>query len=323
MTLSRRKFVHVAAGATALVSLPRIAHAADYPTRPIRLVVGFPAGSGPDIIARIAARWLSTRLGQEVIVDDRPGAGSNIGTEIAAKAAPDGYTLFLAVSANAVNVTLYEHLNFDFARDLVGIGMVALTPFVFVSNPGFEAKTIGELITLAKAKPDNINMATSGVGSGSHISGELLQMMAGIKLVHVPYRNNYIPDLLGGQIMLAVSPMPQVIEFIKAGKLRGLGVTPAKRSQMLPDVPSVGETVTGYDASGWFGICAPKGTPPEIITRLSGDISAGVNDPDTRQRLVAVGTPPFVMASAEFNTFIASEIAKYAKVIKFANIKPL
>jgi tripartite-type tricarboxylate transporter receptor subunit TctC len=323
MTLSRRAFVHAATGAGALAFLPGAARAADYPTRPLHLIVGFPAGSGPDIIARIAAHWLGTRLGQEVVVDNRPGAGSNIGTEIAAKAAPDGYTLFLAVSANTINATLYEHLNFDFARDLVGAGLVALTPFVVVVNPAFEARNLSELIALAKAKPGAINMATSGVGSGSHVSGELLQMMAGIKLTHVPYRNNYVPDLLGGQIMLAVSPMPQVIEFIKSGKLRGLGVTPAKRSEMLPDVPAIGETVPGYDASGWFGIVAPKGTPDAIIARLNAEISAGVADPDTRKRLIAVGSEPHAMTVAEFNRFIADEIAKWRKVIKFAYIKPL
>ena len=323
MTLSRRKLVHVAAGAAALASLPHAARAADYPTRPLHLVVGFPAGSGPDIIARLAAHWLSTRLGQEVVVDNRPGAGSNIGTEIAAKAAPDGYTLFLAVSANTINATLYEHLNFEFARDLVGAGMVALTPFVVAVNPNFEAKDLKELIALAKAKPGTIDMATSGVGSGSHVSGELLQMMAGIKLTHVPYRNNYVPDLLGGQIPLAVSPMPQVIEFIKSGKLRGLGVTTAKRSEMLPEVPAIGEVVPGYDASGWFGICAPKGAPDAIIARLNTEISAGAADPDMRKRIMAVGAEPHAMTAAELDKFIADEIAKWRKVIEFADIKPL
>jgi tripartite-type tricarboxylate transporter receptor subunit TctC len=323
MNLSRRAFVHTAAGASTLAFLPGAARAADYPARPLHLIVGFPAGSGPDIIARIAAHWLGTRLGKDIVVDDRPGAGSNIATELAAKAAPDGYTLFLAVSANAINATLYEHVNFDFAHDLVGAGMVALTPFVVVVNPNFEAKDLEELIALAKAKPGAINMATSGVGSGSHVSGELLQMMAGIKLTHVPYRNNYVPDLLGGQIMLAVSPMPQVIEFIKSGKLRGLGVTPAKRSEMLPDVPAIGEVVPGYDASGWFGIVVPKGTPDPIVARLNAEISAGVADPDTRKRLLAVGAEPRAMTSAEFNKFIADEIAKWRKVIRFAEIKPL
>ena len=321
MRLRRRQFLALAAGAAASPALPHFAGAADYPTRPIHLVVGFPAGSGPDIIARLAAQSLSTRIGQEVVVDDRPGAGGNIGTEVAAHAAPDGYTLFLAVSANTINASLYKNLNFDFARDLVPVGMIALTPFVIAVNPSFPAKNLSELIALAKEKPGTINMATSGVGSGSHVSGELFQMMAGIKLTHVPYRNNYIPDLLGGQISLAVSPMPQVIEFVKDGRLRALGVTPAKRSQMLPDVPSIGEVVKGYDASGWFGLCAPRGTPADIIAKLNAAITAGIADPKIRERLVAVGSEPHATTADEFGKFIAGEIAKWRKVIEFADIK--
>src|SRR5215467_9036000 len=270
MRLQRRRFLAMAAGAAAL---PRITRAADYPTRPIHLVVGFPAGSGPDIIARLAGQSLSARLGQEIVVDNRPGAGGNIGTEAAAKASPDGYTLFLAVSANAINASLYKHLTFDFARDLVPVGMIATTPFVIAVNPSFAPKNLSELIALAKEKTGAINMATSGVGSGSHVSGELFQMMAGIKLTHVPYRNNYIPDLMGGQVPLAVSPMPQVLEFVKDGRLRALGVTTARRSQMLPDVPAIGEVVTGYEASGWFGLCVPRGTPDDIIAKLNAAIS--------------------------------------------------
>src|SRR5215471_1633772 len=266
MNLPRRRFLALAAAAAP--ALPRIARAADYPTRPIHLVVGFPAGSGPDIIARLAGQALPARLGQEIVIDNRPGAGGNIGTEVAAKASPDGYTLFLAVSANAINASLYKNLNFDFARDLVPVGMVALTPFVIAVNPSFEPKNLSELIALAKEKTGAINMATSGVGSGSHVSGELFQMMAGIKLTHIPYRNNYVPDLMAGQIPLAFTPMPQVIEFVKDGRLRALGITPAARSQMLPDVPSIGEVVKGYDASGWFGLVTPKGTPADIIARL-------------------------------------------------------
>ena len=321
MGLQRRHFLAMAAGAAALPALPRIARAADYPTRPIHLVVGFPAGSGPDIIARLAGQALSARLGQEIVVDDRPGAGGNIGTEVAAKAAPDGYTLFLAVSANAINVSLYKGLNFDFARDLVPVGMIALTPFVIAVNPSFEAKNLSELIALAKEKPGTINMATSGVGSGSHVSGELFQMMAGIKLTHVPYRNNYVPDLMGGQVPLAFTPMPQVIEFVRSGKLRALGVTPAKRSQMLPDVPSIGEVVKGYDASGWFGLVAPKGTPDDVIAKLNAAITAGIADPTIRERLIKVGSEPRPMTSDEFGKFIASEIEKWRKVVQFADIK--
>jgi tripartite-type tricarboxylate transporter receptor subunit TctC len=321
MRLLRRHFLSMAAGAAAFPALPWFARAADYPTRAVHLIVGFPAGSGPDIIARLAAQSVSTRIGQEVVVDNRPGAGGNIGTEVAAKAAPDGYTIFQAVSANAINVSLYKNLNFDFAHDLVPIGMIALTPFVIVVNPSFAAKNLSELIALAKEKPGAINMATSGVGSGSHVSGELFQMMAGIKLTHVPYRNNYVPDLLAGQVPLAVSPLPQVSEFIKDGRLRGLGVTPATRSQLLPDVPSIGEVVKGYDATGWFGLCAPRGTSPDIITKLNAAITAGIADPKIRERLVAVGSEPRAMTADEFGKFIASEIAKWRKVIEFAAIK--
>jgi len=318
MRLQRRRFLAMAAGAAVL---PRIARAADYPTRPIHLVVAFPAGSGPDIIARLAGQSLSARLGQEIVVDNRPGAGGNIGTEIAAKASPDGYTLFLAVSANAINVSLYKNLSVDFARDLVPVGMIALTPFVIAVNPSFEPRNLSELIALAKEKPGAINMATSGVGSGSHVSGELFQMMAGIKLTHVPYRNNYVPDLLGGQVPLAVSPMPQVIQLVKDGKLRALGITPATRSQMLPDVPSIGEVVKGYDASGWFGICVPKGTPADVIAKLNAAVMAAIADPTIRERLVAVGSEPRAMTSDEFSKFVAGEIEKWRKVIEFAAIK--
>jgi tripartite-type tricarboxylate transporter receptor subunit TctC len=264
---------------------------------------------------------MSARLGQEIVVDNRPGAGGNIGTEVAAKAAPDGYTLSLAVSANAINVSLYKNLNFDFAHDLVPVGMIALTPFVIVVNPSFAAKNLSELIALAKDKPGTINMATSGVGSGSHVAGELFQMMAGIKLTHVPYRTNYVPDLLGGQVSLAVSPMPQVIQLIKDGRLRALGVTTAARSQMLPDVPSIGEIVKGYDASGWFGMCAPRGTPAEIVAKLNASITAGIADPTIHERLIAVGSEPRAMSQDEFSKFVTGEIEKWRKVVAFADIK--
>jgi tripartite-type tricarboxylate transporter receptor subunit TctC len=323
MKIPRRRFLALAAGAATLPALPRTALAADYPTRPVHLVVGFPAGSGPDISARLAGQALSPRIGQEVVVDDRPGAGGNLGTEIAAKAAPDGYTLLLAVSANAINASLYTNLNFDFARDLVPVGMVALTPFVIAVNPSFPPKNLSELIAFAKANPGTVNMATSGVGSGSHVSGELFQMMAGVKLTHVPYRGNYVPDLLGGQVPLAVSPMPQVIEFVKDGRLRALGVTTAARAQMLPDVPSIGEVVPGYDASGWFALCAPRGTPADIIAKLNAAITAGIADGTIRERLVAVGAEPRAMTPDQLGQFIASEIAKWRKVIAFAAIKPL
>jgi tripartite-type tricarboxylate transporter receptor subunit TctC len=321
MRLQRRRFLAMAAGAAILPALPRIARAAEYPTRPIHLVVGFPAGSGPDIIARLAGQAMSARLGQEIVVDNRPGAGGNIGTEVAAHASPDGYTLSLAVSANAINVSLYKNLNFDFAHDLVPAGMIALTPFVIAVNPSFPPKNLAELIALAKEKPGSINMATSGVGSGSHVAGELFQMMAGVKLTHVPYRTNYVPDLIGDQVSLAVSPMPQVIQLIKDGRLRALGVTTAARSRMLPDVQSIGEIVKGYDASGWFGICAPRGTPTDIVAKLNESITGGIADPKIHERLIAVGSEPRAMSQDEFSNFIAGEIDKWRKVVAFADIK--
>jgi tripartite-type tricarboxylate transporter receptor subunit TctC len=321
MRLPRRRFLALTAGAAALAALPRIARAADYPTRPAHLIVGFPPGSGPDIVARLAAQALSTRIGQEVVVDNRPGASGNIATEVAAKAAPDGYTLFLAVSANAINASIYKNLNVDFARDLAPVGLLVLAPFVIAVNPSFAARSLSELITLAKASPGTINMATSGVGSGSHVSGELFQMMAGIKLTHVPYRGNYIPDVLGGQVPLAVSPIPQVVEFIKDGRLRGLGVTGTTRAPMLPDVPAIGEVVKGYDASGWYGLCAPTGTPADIIAKLNAAIGEGLKDPKTRERLVALGSEPRPMTPDAFGRFIAGEIEKGRKVVEFAGIK--
>jgi tripartite-type tricarboxylate transporter receptor subunit TctC len=321
MKLLRRHFLTLAAGAAALPVLPRIARAADYPTRPVHLIVAFPPGSGPDIVGRLAAQALSTRIGQEVVVDNRPGAGGNIGTEMAAKAAPDGYTLFLAVSANAINASIYKNLNVDFARDLTPVGLLVLAPFVIAVNPSFAAKDLAGLIALAKASPGAINMATSGVGSGSHVSGELFQMMTGTKLTHVPYRGNYMSDVLSGQVPLAVSPIPQVVEFVKDGRLRGLGVTGATRSPMLPDVPAIGEVVKGYDASGWYGICAPRGTPADIIGKLNAAIGEGLKDPKTRERLVALGSEPRPMTPDEFGTFITSEVEKGRKVVEFADIK--
>ncbi len=321
MKLPRRRFLTLAAAAAALPALPRLVRAADYPPRPVHLIVGFPPGSGPDIVARLAAQALSPRLGQEVVVDNRPGAAGNIAAEVAAKAAPDGYTLFLAVSANAINVSIYQSLNVDFARDLPPVGMLVLAPFVIAVNPSFAAKSLGDLIALAKQSPGAINMATSGVGSGSHVAGELFEMMTGTRLTHVPYRGNYIPDLLGGQVPLAVSPIPQVVEFIKDGRLRGLGVTGTARSPMLPDVPAIGEVVPGYDASGWYGLCAPSGTPADIIAKLNAAIGDGLKDPAIRDRLVALGTEPRPMTPQEFGAFIASEIEKGRKVVEFAGIK--
>ena len=322
MKLPRRKFLLSAASTAALLAVSRIARAQDYPSRTARIVVGYPAGNAPDIIARLMGQWLSERLGQQFVIDNRPGAANNIGTEIVAKVPPDGYTLLMAVSGNTINAMLYTNLNFSFVRDIVPIASIGHTPFVIVVNPAFPAKTIPDLIAYAKANPGKINMATAGVGTGPHVSGELFQMMTGVRFVHVPYRGNYLPDLLGGQVPLTFSPTAQIIEYVKDGRLRALGVTTAMRSAALPDVPAIGEFVPGCVASGWYGICAPTGTPAGIIAKLNAEISAGIADADLKARLLALGVEPMPMTPAEFGKFIAEETEKWAKVIKFADIKP-
>jgi tripartite-type tricarboxylate transporter receptor subunit TctC len=312
----------LAGGAAALPALPRIASALDYPTRPAHIIAPYPPGAGPDIIARLIAQSLSERLGQQFIVDNRPGASSNIGTEIVAKAAPDGYTLLMTVSTNAVNATLYRNLNFNFTHDLAPVAGIGRTPFVFVANPAFPVRKIPELITYAKADPGRVYFATQGVGGGPHVSAELFKMMTGVDLVHVPYKGNYVTDLIGGQIQLAISPIAQVIEFIRDGRLRALAVTTATRSEALPDIPTVAEFVPGYEAAGWYGICGPTGTPAEIIAKLAPAIVAAVDDPNLKSRLVTLGVEPMPLTTAEFGRFIADEIDKWANVVKFAGIKP-
>ena len=322
MTLARRKFIHLVAGAAALPALPRLAWAADYPTRPVHIISGYAPGAGPDIMGRLAAQWLSQKLNQQFIVDNRPGAGSNIGTEIAAKSAPDGYTLYVAVSTNAVNQTLYQNLNFNFARDFVPAAFIGATPFVLVTSPQFPAKTLPEFIAYAKANPGKVDYATSGVGTGPHVSAELLKMMTGIDIVHVPYRGNYVTDVMAGTVPAACSPMPQVIEFIKDRRLHAVAVTPGKRWPDLPDVPAIGEFVPGYEASGWYSLVAPTGTPADAIARLNAEMNAGLNDPALHARILALGVEPRPLTTAEFGKFIAAEIDKWAKVIKFAQLKP-
>jgi tripartite-type tricarboxylate transporter receptor subunit TctC len=322
MTLSRRHVLRLAASGTALASLPGRAQALDYPTRPVHIVVGYPPGIAPDIIGRLTGQWLSERLGQQFVVDNRPGAASNIGTEVVAKATPDGYTLLIAVSTNAINATLYSNLSFSFTRDLVPVASIGGTPFVVTANAAFPPKSVAELIAYAKANPGKINFASSGIGTGPHVSFELFRMMTGVDIVHVPYRTSYMPDLLGGQIPLAFSPIAQVIPFIRDGRLRALAVTPAKRSGTLPDVPTVGETVPGYEASGWYGFCAPAGTPDEVIAKLNAATTAGVADPGLRARLIDLGVEPRAMTPTEFGQFIADETEKWAKVIRFAALRP-
>jgi tripartite-type tricarboxylate transporter receptor subunit TctC len=319
MKLRRRELLGLAAGG-ALAALPRAAAALDFPTRPVHIIAPYPPGAGPDVVARLIAQWLGDRLGQQVIVDNRPGAASNIGTERAAKSAPDGYTLLIAVSTNAINQTLYTNLNFDFRNDFVPVAGIGKIPFTIVVNTKFPAKTIPELIAYAKANPGKIDMATNGVGSGSHAAGELFMMMTGIRFTHVPYKGNYLTDLMGGQVPLAFSPLSAVAEYVKDGRVRGLGVSTTTRSPILPDVPAIGESVPGYVAEGWYGLTAPKGTPAEIIAKLEAATRASVNDPTLRSRMLPLGLEPAPMTTAEFGQFIADEIDKWAKVIKFANI---
>jgi tripartite-type tricarboxylate transporter receptor subunit TctC len=321
MKFLRREFLQLAAGAAALPAFARAARALDYPTRPVHIVAGYPPGAAPDIVSRLVAEWLSQHLGQQFIVDNRPGAASNIGTELVAKSPPDGYTLLIAVSTNAVNATLYTNLNFDFAHDLIPVAGVGRTPFVIVANPSFPAKTVPELIAYAKANPGTVNFASQGVGTGPHVSAELFKEMTGINLVHVPYKGNYMTDLVGGQIPLAFSPMAQVIEFVRDGRLRAIAVTTESRSDALPDVPAIGEFVPGYVASGWYGIVAPTGTPAEIVDKLSTTILAGITDPQVKARLAALGVEPKPMNQLQFGKFIADETEKWAKVIKVANLK--
>ncbi len=321
MKLPRRTFLHMAAGVAVLPVLPRIAWSLDYPTRPVRVIVGFPAGSGPDVIARLVGQRMWDRLGQQFIVENRSGAGSSIAAQDVVAAPADGYTLLLAANANAVNASLYPNLPFDFVRDIAPVGMICSAPFLLVINPAMPAKTLPEFIAYAKANPGRINMASPGIGTTPHLMYELLKIMTGIELVHVPYRTGYIPDLLSGQVHVAFSTITQAIQYVRDGRLRAVAVSSAARSDILPDVQAVGEFVPGYDASGWFGICAPMATPTAIIEKLNNEINAIVAEPDTRARLVALGVRPLSMTPAEFGKLIADDTEKWGKVIRSANIK--
>ena len=321
MKLPRRQFLRLAAGAVALPAMSRITAAQSYPTRPVHLVVGYPPGGAPDIMSRLIAEWLSERLDQQFIVDNRAGAGSNIGTEIVAKAPADGYMLFMAVSTNAVNATLYTDLNFSFVNDFAAVAGIGGTPFVLVVTPSFPPKTIPEFIAYAKAHPGKVNMGSQGIGTTPHVCGELLKMMTGAGFVHVPYRGSLMPDLLAGQVQFYFSPMAQAIEYVRDGRLRALGVTTATRSDLLPDVPAIGEFVPGFLAIGWYGICVPRGTATPIIDKLSTAIIAGLADTNLKARLLALGIEPRPMTPPEFGKFIVEETAKWAKVIKFAGVK--
>jgi len=321
MKLRRRKFLRLAAVAVTLASASRHVWAQAYPARPVRIIVGFPAGIAPDIVARVIGQALSERLGQQFVIENRPGAGSNIGAEIVVRAPPDGYTLLLAVSSGAINATLYSNLSFNFVRDIAPVAMIGLGLFVMVVNPKLPTKTVPEFIAYAKANPGKINMASQGNGLASHLMGELFKMMAGVNLVHVPYSGSFTADLLSGQVQVAFVPITNVIEYLKDARLRPLAVTTAKRAELLPDVPTLSEFLPGYDATGWNGIGAPRGTPSVIIEKLNKEIGAVVRDPAMKARLISLGVEPLSMTPAEFGKRIADDTEKWAKVIKFANIK--
>jgi tripartite-type tricarboxylate transporter receptor subunit TctC len=322
MKLPRRKFLHLAAVAAALPVVSRMARAESYPTRPVHIIVPFAPGITPDILARLIGQWLSERLGQPFVVENRPGAGANVGTELVAKAAPDGYTLLLVTFANAVNATLYDNLSFDFIRDIVPVASLSRSPVVMEVNPSFPAKTVPEFIAYAKANPGKVNMASGGNGVPSHVAGELFKMMAGVDMLHVPYRNgNPLPDLLGGQVQVYFSPIPASIGFIRAGKLRALAVTGATRSEVLPDIPTVAEFIPGYEAMSWYGVGVPKNTPADIVDKLNKVINIALADPAMQARLADLGVTVLAGSPADFDKFLADEIQKWGKVVKFANIK--
>jgi len=323
MKVSRRKFLHVAAGAS-LVPAVRAASASDYPTRPVHLIIGYPPGGSADMTARLTSQWLSEKLGQQFIVESRPGAATNIATESVVRAAPDGYTLLLAAPANATNVALFAQLNFDFMRDIEPVAGVIRFPDVVDVNLSVPVHSIPELISYAKANPGKLNFASSGIGSTLHVAGELSKMMAGVDIVHVPYRGGgpALVDLMGGRVQLMFDNLPTSLEFIKAGKLRPLAVTTAARSEVVPDLPTVADFVPGYEASAWYGIGAPKGTPSEIVDRLNKAINAMLADPTAKARFTELGASLLPGSAADFAKLIADETEKWGKVIKFAGIKP-
>jgi tripartite-type tricarboxylate transporter receptor subunit TctC len=323
MKIPRRTFLHLAAGAAAFPAVSRTARAQDYPARPVRWIVPYPPGGATDIQARLLGQWLSERLGQPFVIENRPGGGGNIGTEAVVRAPADGYTLLLVGPPHAINATLYDKLNFNFIRDIAPVAGIMRVPNVMVVNPSVPAKTVPEFITYAKANPGKINMASSGIGSSAHVAGELFKMMTGIDMVHVPYRGNSpaLTDLLGGQVQVYFVTTPASIEFIKAGTLRALAVTTAARSDALPAIPTVGDFVPGYESSAWYGVGVPKRTPVEIIDRLNTEINAALADPKIKARLADLGGTPLLGSPADFAKLIADETEKWGKVVRAAGIK--
>jgi tripartite-type tricarboxylate transporter receptor subunit TctC len=321
MRLHRRAFLQLASCAGFLPAMPAIARAEAYPSRPVRLIVGLPPGAAPDILARLAAQWLDQRLHQNFLVDNRPGAQTNIATEAVARAAPDGYTLLLVTAGNSINSSLYRHVNFNFSTDITPVAMLARTPFAMVVNPSVPAKTVPEFIAYAKANPGKLNMATPGVGAANHLFGELFEMMTGTRFVHVPYRTSLFPDLLAGQVQVYFGAIPGVVAYVRAGTLRALAVTTATKVDALPDTPTMSEFVPGYEANGWLGIGAPKNTAAEIIDTLNKEIAAFEVDPSMKARLADMGVIPMSTTPPEFAKFIAAETEKWAKVVQFAGLK--
>jgi tripartite-type tricarboxylate transporter receptor subunit TctC len=324
MMLARRRFLYLAAAAATLPALPNAARGQAYPSRPVHIVVGFAAGTGADILARLIGQWLSERLGRQFVIENRPGAGTNLATEAVARSAPDGYTLLAVSPANAINATLYEKLNFNFVRDIAPVASVMRTPNVMVVNPSVLAKSVPEFVKYAKAHPGKLSFASAGNGSGSHMSGELFKMMTGVDMVHVPYRGGgpALTDLLGGQVQLMFPGTTASLSYIKAGTLRALSVTTATRSDVLPELPTLGEFVPGYESSLMDGIGAPAKTPPEIVDRLNKEINAGLADPKLKARLAELGGTVLPGSPADFAKLIAAETEKWARVVKFSGAKP-
>jgi len=324
MILPRRQFLHLVAGAAALPAFSRVARAQSYPAKPVRLVVQVPAGSAPDIIARVVGEWLSPRLAQPIVIDNRPGASGNIATEAVVRAMPDGYTFLFAMSANAINATLYDNLRFSFLRDTAPVALIGRIPLVMEVHPSVPVKTVPEFIAYAKANPGKINMASSGNATPLHVAGELFKMMAGIELVHVPYRGEPVarPDLLSGQVQTMFGVVPSSLPYIKSGQMRALAVTTERRLAVLSEVPAMAEFLPGYEASGWYGIAAPKDTPAEIVERINREINAGLTDAKTRERLTNLGCLVSAGPPEHFRKFVVGETEKWAKVIRTAGIKP-
>jgi len=319
----RRQLLHLAAGAAALSAVSRAARAQAYPSRPVRVIVGFTPGSAPDIVARLVGQWLSERLGQQFLIENRPGAGGNIGTEVVVRAPADGYTLLLVGAPNAINTTLYDKLSFNFLRDIAPVAAISRERIVMVVHPSFPATTVPEFIAYAKANPGKVTMASPGNGSSPHVSGELFKMMTGIDMIHVPYRGGgqVMTDLIAGQVQVSLIGLTVAIEHIRSGKVRALAVTTATRSDMLPDIPTVGDFVPGYEASAFWGVGAPRNTPAEIIDKLNKEVNAALADPKIKSRIADTGGTVLPGSPADFGKFIADETEKWAKVIKFAGIK--